>query len=287
MSPNPTLPALSFPNSPKYFETGQGRMAYVDQGEGPAIVFVHGMPTWSYLWRAFVGPLSGGHRCVAVDHLGFGRSDKPANADYHPRVLSEQLSALIDHLRLRDITLVVHDFGGPIGLGHAVRHPDNIARLAVFNTWMWPLTDHEGARSVDRAVKGAFGHVMYRWLNGSARWLVPRVLGKGNRLDPGAHRAYIDATRSSDERVGQLALARNLIGASDWYAQLWQARARLAEKPIELLWGDQDPTFGPEELQRWLDAFPHAKLVRFENAGHFVQEEAPARALAELSAFVG
>jgi haloalkane dehalogenase len=262
-------------------------MAFVDEGHGPPIVFVHGMPTWSHLWRAFVGPLSTSHRCIAVDHLGFGRSDKPADADYHPRVLSEQLSALVDHLGLRDITLVVHDFGGPIGLGHAVRHPETIDRITIFNTWMWSLVDHEGARSVDRAVRGAFGHIMYRWLNGSARWLIPRVLAKGNRLDPAAHRAYIDATRSSSERVGQLTLARSLIGASEWYDELWRDRDRLADKPMQLLWGTQDPTFGPDELQRWTEAFPQAEVNRFEDAGHFVQEEAPERALTELQRFVG
>lgn len=261
-------------------------MHYVDAGHGPAIVFVHGMPTWSFLWREMVSDLSADHRCIAVDHLGFGRSDKPEHADYHPRVLSERLSALIEHLGLEQITLVVHDFGGPIGLGHAIRHPETIARLVVFNTWMWSLAEHAGARAVDRAVRGAFGHVMYRWLNGSTRWVIPRALAKGHRLTPEVHAAYVSATANGRERVGQLTLARNLVGAGDWYASLWEQRGRLAAKPAQLLWGMQDPTFGPDELERWISLFPDADVHRFEDVGHFPQEEAPRRVVTAMRGFL-
>lgn len=280
-----TDPAFPFPPVP--FEVPGGRMAYVDEGSGPVVLFVHGLPTWSYLWRGFVRDLSRDHRCIAVDHLGFGRSDKPVDADYHPRRLSENLSALVHHLGLRDVTLVVHDFGGPIGLGHAIRHPDTVAGLVLFNTWMWSLAEHPGARAVDRAVRGAFGHVMYRWLNGSARWIIPRVLAKGNRLEPEVHRAYIRATRTGDERVAQLTLARSLLGASDYYDGLWSSRSVLRDKPTRLVWGMRDPTFSPDELRRLCEGLPGADVVKIGDVGHFPQEEAPSASLAAVRGFLG
>lgn len=271
---------------PHWFESPQGRMHYVDEGKGPPLVFVHGMPTWSFLWRHFIREFSPDHRVIAVDHLGFGRSYKPEDGDYHPRTLSENLTALIGALGLKDITLVVHDFGGPIGLGHAVRHPESVQRLVLFNTWMWSLSDHPGARKLDRAVSGWLGHVLYRWFNASARWAIPSVLAKGNRLELAAHRAYIEATRSGAERVGQLSLARHLIGASDWYDELWQSRARLAGKPLQLIWGTQDPTFGQAERERWTEEFPEAQVTLIDEAGHFPQEEAPGRAIDAMRGFI-
>jgi haloalkane dehalogenase len=281
------VPAPAYPFAPRWFSTSEGRMHYLDEGAGPPIVFVHGMPTWSFLWRDLVADLSRTHRCIAVDHLGFGRSDKPADADYHPRTLSQHLSDLITSLGLSDVTLVVHDFGGPIGLGHAIRNPDRVRRLVVFNTWMWSLADHPKATAVDRAVRGVMGHVLYRWFNGSTRWLVPRVLAPGHRLPREVHDAYIHATRRSTERVGQLQLARSLVGASDWYDELWEHRDRLADKPTQIVWGMQDPTFSPDDLQRLAGLWPAAEIARLDDAGHFPQEEAPEQCRRVLRRFLG
>lgn len=272
----------AYPFAPNWFETPHGRMHYVDEGSGPPMLLVHGMPTWSYLWRRMIRRFSATHRAIAVDHLGFGRSDKPVDGDYHPCTLSRNLSALVESLGLRDITLVVHDFGGPIGLGHAIRRPETVGRLAIFNTWMWSLADHERADKVDRMVSGAMGHVMYRWLNGSTRWIIPKVLAPGNHLDPEAHRAYIDAAPTSASRAGQLAVARSLVGASDWYNELWLNRSQIADMPAVIVWGMRDPTFGQPELQRWRDTMTNATTHEIEGCGHFPQEEAPERSIAAV-----
>ncbi len=271
-----------YPFAPHYLDTPDGRLHYVDEGQGPPMVFVHGMPTWSYLWRRFIAHFARTHRVIAVDHLGFGRSDKPVDGDYHPCSHSRRLSTLVAELGLRDITLVVHDFGGPIGLGHAVRAPHTVGRLAIFNTWMWSLADHDGAHKVDRLVSGAMGHVMYRWLNGSTRFLIPKVLGPGHALDPADHRAYIDAAPRSKDRVGQLAMARSLVGASDWYNELWLGREQIAHKPSAIIWGMRDPTFGADELARWRSLLPHAEVTELTDSGHFPQEEAPEASIAAI-----
>ena len=273
--PNPSL----YPFRSRWFESGQGRMHYIDEGAGAPIVFVHGMPTWSFLWRNLVRQLRTSHRAVAVDHLGFGLSDKPSDADFHPRAHSERLSALLDSLGLEDVTLVVHDFGGPIGLGHALQRPSTIRRLVLLNTWMWSLSTDERALGVDRIVRGATGHALYRWFNGSTRWLVPKVLGPNHRLSEEVHRHYVDVTTRSSERVAQLAMARSLVGASDWYGSLWDQRHRLAEIPASFVWGMKDPAFGEADLDRWLELFPDAEVLRLEDVGHFPQEESPGRLL--------
>jgi len=110
------LDTKEYPFSSNYLETQWGKIHYLDEGKGETILFVHGTPTWSFLYRNYIKELSKNYRCIALDHLGFGLSDKPKNFPGTPQLHSENLKALIDALQLKDITLVVHDFGGPIGL---------------------------------------------------------------------------------------------------------------------------------------------------------------------------
>lgn len=110
-------------------DTGSGRMHYVDEGEGAPIVMVHGTPSWSFLYRQLIRDLSGSYRCIAPDQLGFGLSDKPETFAYTPAAHAQNLERLIDTLGLKDIVLVVHDFGGPIGLSYALTHPENVRAL--------------------------------------------------------------------------------------------------------------------------------------------------------------
>ena len=276
-----------YPFESRFFETSEGRLHYIDEGEGPAVVFVHGTPVWSFLWRAFVAELRQTHRCIAIDHLGYGLSDKPADADYHPRAHSERLSALLEHLGIDDCTLVVHDFGGPIGLGHAIRHPERVARLVVFNTWMWSLADHPKVPQVDRFLNSWLGRFLYLRLNVSARWLVPSVLGKGHKLPWEVHRHYVQAVPDAASRIGHLRIGQHLLGGSDWYDELWQQRGRLADKAALVVWGQQDPTFGADELARWREVLPQAEVLELAESGHFPQEEATEITVGAVKAFVG
>ena len=125
-------------------------MHYVDVGAGPVILMVHGTPTWSFLYRRLITALSNDYRVVAPDHLGFGLSDKPTEAPYTPADHARRLAALISELGLSDLTLMVHDFGGPIGLAHALEQPDNVARLVLFNTWLWSVQKNKTAQQASR-----------------------------------------------------------------------------------------------------------------------------------------
>ncbi len=285
-----TLPwpdRAAYPFAPHYFELPAGRMHYVDVGNGSPIVFVHGTPVWSFLYRAFIQDLSRDHRCIAPDHLGFGLSDKPTTADYRPAAQAANLTRFIEGLGLRDITLVVHDFGGPIGLSYALDHPENVRQLVLFNTWMWPLNDDPQVVQASRLFGGTLGRFLYTRLNISPRFLYPMVFGDKTKLQRDVQQQYIHATTRPDERLAMWTYARELVGSSDWYAQLWDRRELLRDLPALLLWGMRDPTFPPKQLARWQEALPRATVVTFPESGHFVQEEQPEVALTAIRSILG
>src|SRR5215218_7357697 len=131
------LDSSLYPFASHFIESGYGRMHYVDEGNGSPVVFVHGTPSWSFLYRHLIARLSCRHRVIAIDNLGFGLSDKPARAPYAPQDHAQRFETLLDALHVSGATLVVHDFGGPIGLAAALVHPEMFSRLVLFNTWMW------------------------------------------------------------------------------------------------------------------------------------------------------
>jgi pimeloyl-ACP methyl ester carboxylesterase len=274
-----------YPFESRYLEVEGGRLHYVDEGEGTTILMVHGTPTWSFLYRNHIRDLSRDHRVVAFDHLGFGLSDKPEHWSYRPRDHAENLRALIDRLGLADVTLVVHDFGGPIGLSYAVDHPENVRALVLFNTWMWSLRG-TAAEKMSRFMSGRLGRFLYTRMNFSPRVLVRVAFGDRTKLTREVHRHYLDAFSSPEERKGPWVLARELIGSSDWYESLWAGRERIAQKPALVLWGKKDPAFGADALERWRSVLTRARIVEFPDAGHFVQEEAAEESSAEIREFL-
>lgn len=264
-----------YPFTSHYIGTAEGRMHYVDEGAGSPVVFVHGTPTWSFLYRQLIARLATRHRVIAVDNLGFGLSDKPPLAPYAPRDHTLRLLALLDSLELSGgATLVVHDFGGPIGLAAAIQRPELFERLVLFNTWMWPLDDDAAIVRGAKLASSWLGRLLYRHLNFPVKTLMPKVMGNRRALTPESHRHYAAPLGTPDERMGAWACAGALLGAGPWYAQLWEQRARLRGKSMLLLWGLKDPTFGLSYLDRWRREFPEAQAHTFASCGHFVPEEA-------------
>jgi pimeloyl-ACP methyl ester carboxylesterase len=268
------LDRRAYPFAPHVFPVDGGRMHYVDEGAGRPVVMVHGLPTWSFLYRHLIGALSPGFRCVAPDHLGFGLSDKPPQAAYRPEDHARRLSGLIEQLSLREIVLIVHDFGGPIGLSYAVERPDNVAALVVCNSWMWPVDAEPMVRRADLLLRGPLGALLYERLGFSMRVMMPYAWGKSSPLTAAVHRQYRDVAPSPGDRRPQLALARALLGSGEWYAGLWARRERLRDRPALLLWGLRDPTFMGRALARWQQALPGAQVHTFPETGHFVPDEA-------------
>ena len=167
----PWLDRAAYPFAHRALAVDGGRMHYVDEGEGEPIVFAHGTPTWSFLYRDLIRDLRRGYRCIAPDHIGFGLSDKPAGWGYRFADHRRNLAALIDHLGLKRFTLVAHDIGGPIGLGYALTQPGRVARLLLMNSFLWPL---RGPFAVAPALAGklsstVLGRVFVLRLNAEAR----------------------------------------------------------------------------------------------------------------------
>lgn len=246
---------------------------------------MHGTPTWSYLYRHLIRDLSREYRVIAPDHLGFGLSDKFSGADYRPQTLAQNLGTFIDRLGLKKLTLVVHDFGGPIGLSYAIVRPENVRAIVLFNTWLWSLRGTPAER-VSRFMAGPVGRWLYTRANLSPRVLMKAAFGEKRTLSRDVHRHYIAPFPNSSTRTAPWRLATELLRSSDWFESLWMQREQIADLPALVLWGMKDPAFTPSDLERWKSVLRNARFVEFPRAGHFVQEEAPAAAIREIRAFL-
>jgi haloalkane dehalogenase len=273
-------------------ELAAGRMSYVDEGRGPPVLLVHGTPTWSFEYRHLIHGLAGRHRVIAPDHLGFGLSQRPANFGYRPEDHAANLAELADRLKLTGVTLVVHDFGGPIALPLALQ-PDaagarRVSRLVVINSWMWRLDDDPGMRRAARLVGSGLGRFLYRRLNLSLKVIMPSAYGDRRKLTPAIHRQYLAPFPDADGRGRVLwPLARALLQSGAHYQSLWDRRDRLRDLPALVVWGLRDSAFRPDQLARWRQALPHAEVVELPAAGHWPHEEEPSAVLAAVSRFAG
>ncbi|NDJ77371.1 MAG: alpha/beta fold hydrolase, partial [Chloroflexi bacterium] len=261
-------PAL-YPYTSQTFQVPAGTMRYLDEGQGQPIVMVHGNPVWSFVYRKLVAALRDKFRCIAPDHIGFGQSDKPADWSYLPQEHAANLERLLESLDLDGITLVVQDWGGPVGLSYAIAHPERVQRLVILNTWLWPVDDDWYYRAFSGIVGGPLGRLLCRRINLFVRFVVPTAYGDRRKLTKEIHRHYFDALPTPDQRNGTWVFPQQIIGSTAWLGELWAQRARLAEKPALLAWGMKDIAFREKELKRWMQLFPQAEVTRFPEAGHY------------------
>lgn len=275
-----------YPFVSRFIERSGERMHYIDEGSGEVLLFVHGTPSWSFEWRAQVQALSQHYRCIALDHLGFGLSDKPQHAAYKPEDHARRLVQLIRVLDLRAITLVVHDFGGSIGVGAALAEPERFVRLVVLNTWLWSMAEHKAVQRVSSFVRSIFGRFLYRFLNFSPRVILPAAFAVRKRLSRRVHRHYLAPFPSWRERTAPWVLGCELAGSAEFYARLWRERDKWP--PLSaVIWGTRDPVLDSGLLAQLEAAFPDAVVTRLADAGHFPQEEAPEAVTAALRSALG
>jgi haloalkane dehalogenase len=284
METPPWLDRQAWPWATRSIDLPEGRIHYVDEGTGAPMVLVHGTPTWSFEWRHVIAALAGHGRTLALDHLGFGLSERPAAAGYRPEDHARRFAAWLGRVVPDEsIHLVVHDFGGPIALDWALRHVDRLRSVTVLNSWMWSFDDDRAMRRRARLIDSAVGRFLYRRLNASLRLIMPSAYGDRRKLTPDIHRQYLAVFPDAESRERVLfALARSLLGSSDFFDALWQRRDRLARVPIELVWGMRDSAFPPYILQRWQRAMPHAHTTAIAGAGHWPHEEEPAAVVEAL-----
>lgn len=267
------LDRTEYPFESHYLDVEAGRLHYVDQGAGAPIVMVHGNPTWSFLYRHLIKQLSPHYRCVAPDHIGFGLSDKPVDWAYLPHQHTENLTALIDHLGLKDITLVVQDWGGPTGLAYAIAHPENVRRLVILNTWLWPVNKDPYYIGFSGFMGGPIGRHLIKRHNFFVNGVMSQSYGDKKRLTPAIHRHYSAPLSMPAERKGCWVFPGQIVGASEWLAEIWSKRAVLRPMSKLIVWGTKDIAFRENELKTWSREFPEAQILRQRGVGHYVQEE--------------
>lgn len=270
----PWLDTAEYPFPAKYFAIHGRQMHYVDEGQGDTILMVHGTPSWSFDFRHLIKKLSPEYRCIAVDHLGFGLSDKPEHYDYSTQNHSKTLERFVLDKQLQDITLVVHDFGGVIGLNLAIQHPHRIKRLVILNSWLWSSRYDPDFIKLSKVLKSPLLPLLYRYLNFSAKYILPRSFGD-QKLSPLLIKQYTKPFANRTQRNGALAFAQSLLHDQDWFEQLWENRKAISDKPTLFIWGMKDPVIKPHYLEKFQSGFTNAQTVKLLSCGHFPQEEQP------------
>jgi haloalkane dehalogenase len=263
-----------------------GDIHYVDEGQGDPVLFAHGTPTWSFEWRHLVRELSATHRCIALDHLGFGLSDRPRDAPYSPEAHAERFGDFVEALGVDSFTLVVHDYGGPIALPVALDEPRPVRRLVIVNTWMWRLDDDPDMRRAARIAGGRIGRFLYGWANLSLRVIAPSAYADRRKLTPAIHAQYLAPFRDRWSRGAVLwPLAHAILGSSAYYDSLYQGRDHLRDIPALIVWGTRDRAFKPHHLARWRAVLPGARVLELP-VGHWPHEEDPTTVVAAVRDFL-
>ena len=261
-----------FPFEPHYREVDGLRLAHVDEGDGEPLVFLHGEPTWSYLWRKVIPPVrDAGYRCIAPDFAGFGRSDKPTDLGWYSFDGHTELTAtLLDDLDLRSATLVVHDWGGNIGFRLAVEHSDRITRIVILDTGIFT-----GKYAMPEPWI-QFRDFVERTQDVPVSLLVSRATARGMSDEVAA--AYDAPYPNPESKAGVRAFPLILPTTPDApgaaTAQRVLETMRSDERPKLVLWGDNDFVIPFEAGQRFAELVNAPPPRKIENASHFLQEDA-------------
>ena len=262
-----------YPFVPHYVEVNSVRMHYVDGGRGDPVLMLHGEPTWSYLYRKMVPPIAAQHRAVALDYVGFGKSDKWLDESRYTFASHfSNLEGFVQALDLRRITLVVQDWGGPLGLRLATQHPDRMARLVILNTGLF-------------SGRGAVSPGLQNWIEGSAAILdrlspgeLVRRSMRSKEMSDDEARAYDAPFPDRESLAGVRRFPRMIpLSAEDPGArEMEETREALRSwsKPCLVMFSDSDPVFPPEGARRFVDLIPGAQgPTVIQGPGHFLQEE--------------
>jgi len=269
------------------------RYHYLDEGEGPPVVMVHGNPTWSFYFRRLAEALSPTHRVIVPDHIGCGRSDKPGDDRYAYTLESrvDDLERLLDSLGVvRDVSLVVHDWGGMIGLAYAARHPERITRLAVLNTAAFHMPKDKTFPPILGFFRSPLGAMAVRGLNGFARGTA--WIGCTRRRMPKSLRdAYVAPYDSWANRVAIHRFVQDIPlrpGDRSFDVVSWvEGRLELLRSvPMFIGWGMKDVVFDEPFLREWERRFPEAEVHRFPEAGHYILEDEAEALIPQLQGFL-
>jgi haloalkane dehalogenase len=261
-----------YPFQHNHFKISGYNLHYVDEGIGETIVFVHGSPSWSFDFRKVIKQLSPYFRCIAPDHIGFGLSEKPENYDYRTQNHSKTLEAFLIEKQLENITMIVHDFGGPIGLNFAIKYPQKIKKLVILNTWLWSSEEEPEYLKLKKLLKSPILPFLYKYFNFSARFILPRSFGT-KIIPKDLLKQFTKPFASINQRKGPIAFAKSLLHDQPWFEELWNKRQIIASKPTLFIWGMEDPAISSAYLKKFQGGFSNSKTLELQTCGHFPQEE--------------
>ncbi len=272
-----------FPFESRWFDSSAGTVHYIDEGVGDPILFLHGNPTWSFLYRGIIIRLKKRFRCIAVDYPGFGLSEAPDNYGYTPADHAGVVRELVQHLGLQNLTIMGQDWGGPIGLRVALDEMPRLRALVMGNTWYWPI---------DTLMAKAFAYIM------SSAPLQSQILRRNlfvekimpmmvkYALAEEVMHHYREALSTPSRRVGAAEFPRQLIESTLWLGELAdEVRERLSNVPILLPWGLHDPAFSQSYLERFREDFTVSQVLRLD-AKHYIQEDAPGEIAEGIQGFM-
>lgn len=282
-----------YPFKDRFWDRGAGiRMHYVDEGVGEPVVMVHGNPSWSFYYRDLAKELSRDHRVIVPDHVGMGLSDKPDDQAYEHTLKNrvDDLDRLLESLGvIRNITLVVHDWGGMIGMAWACRRSERVKRLVVLNTWAFEFPAGLSMPWQIALARGPVGELLIRGCNAFARGAVRSCVAV-RPMSAAVSAGYLAPYDSWDHRRAVLRFVQDIpVKRADRAYELmkWTGEnlSALADRPMFLGWGGKDFVFSRDFFDEWRRRFPNAETLYLPEAGHYVLEDAGDRLIPAVRSF--
>jgi haloalkane dehalogenase len=266
------IPRDLYPFESRYADVEGARVHYVDEGSGPPLLLLHGNPTWSFLYRDLIEGLKDRFRCIALDYPGFGLSEAPPGYSYTPAEHAGVVEGFLLQLDLRAVTMMVQDWGGPIGFAAATRHPDRFAEFVIANTWAWPKSD-PGTQIFSRLLGGPVGRQLILRHNFFVEKIIPAGVRR-KQLSEDVMNAYRGPFPTPESRVPTHVFPRAILASRPFLAEVADRLPTLSEHPALIVWPTKDIAFRTPERKRWEETFPNHHTVMLEGAGHYVQEDA-------------
>lgn len=273
-----------YPFESRWFQSSVGQVHYIDEGSGPPLLFLHGNPTWSFLYRGIVIRLRKHFRCIAVDYPGFGLSVHPHGYGYTAAEHADVVTGLVRELGLSDLTIMGQDWGGPIGMKVALNERDRMRSLVMGNTWYWPA-DSLIMQGFSKLMSSGFMQGQIFKKNLFVEKIMP--MGVKHKMAPEVMDHYRGPLRTLDSRAGVAEFPREITQAALWLGAIAdEVPDRLGDLPLLLTWGIYDQFFGSSLMERFKADFANVRTTRLD-AKHYIQEDAPAEIAKAIETFVG
>jgi haloalkane dehalogenase len=263
-----------FPFQSRFVEVDDNVVHYVDEGSGPTLLMLHGNPVWSFVYRDVIAILKDRFRCIAVDFPGFGLSTAAPGYRYLARDHAELLVSFLDRLDLAHVTLVGHNWGGPLGLYAGLQRPNLFDRLVLTNTWAWPLNGDLSSEVFSRGMGGSIGRTLIKQFNLLVNYFIPSA-HKRRKLSAAEMAHYRQAMPTPQRRQPCAVLPGELVSAREFFTDLAQRLSPLQKLPTLIVWADADPIFTDKYRTRLEATFPNHTTMVMHGVGHFLQSDAP------------